>query len=67
MNSIFWPPAVTRKHDYSRFIGYGLVHANDGTCLFNMITLYLLRARDGKNHQRRSSARTVSRSSMCWG
>jgi membrane associated rhomboid family serine protease len=37
---IFWPPAVTRKHDYSRFIGYGLVHANGSHLLFNMLTLY---------------------------
>jgi membrane associated rhomboid family serine protease len=37
---IFWPPAVTRKHDYSRFIGYGLVHANGSHLLFNMMTLY---------------------------
>jgi len=33
---IFWPPAVTRKHDYSRFIGYGLVHANGSHLLFNI-------------------------------
>ncbi len=37
---IFWPPAVSRDHDYSRFIGYGLVHANGSHLLFNMVTLY---------------------------
>ncbi len=37
---IFWPPAITRGHDYSRFIGYGLVHADMQHLLFNMITLY---------------------------
>src|SRR5258707_14850181 len=37
---IFWPPAVTRGHDYSRFITYGFVHANGGHLLFNMLTLY---------------------------
>ena len=45
---IFWPPAVTRDHDYSRFIGYGLVHADGGHLLFNMITLYFFgRAMEG--------------------
>ncbi len=37
---IFWPPAVTRKHDYSRFLSYGFVHADGAHLLFNMITLY---------------------------
>ena len=37
---IFWPPAVSRDHDYSCFIGYGLVHANGSHLLFNMVTLY---------------------------
>lgn len=37
---IFWPPAVTRDHDYSRFIGYGLVHGDGQHLLFNMVTLY---------------------------
>jgi membrane associated rhomboid family serine protease len=37
---IFWPPAVTRNHDYSRFITYGFVHANGTHLLFNMVTLY---------------------------
>jgi len=37
---IFWPPAVTRKHDYSRFLSYGFVHGDFQHLLFNMITLY---------------------------
>lgn len=37
---IFWPPAVTRKHDYSRFLSYGFVHGDFKHLLFNMITLY---------------------------
>lgn len=45
---IFWPPAVTRRHDYSRFIGYGLVHADGRHLLFNMVTLYFFgRAMEG--------------------
>lgn len=45
---IFWPPAVTRGHDYSRFIGYGLVHADGRHLLFNMITLFFFgRAMEG--------------------
>ena len=37
---IFWPPAITRGHDYSRFLTYGFVHANGAHLLFNMLTLY---------------------------
>ena len=37
---IFWPPAISRGHDYSRFITYGFVHANGSHLLFNMLTLY---------------------------
>jgi membrane associated rhomboid family serine protease len=37
---IFWPPAVTQKHDYSRFLSYGFVHGDFQHLLFNMITLY---------------------------
>lgn len=45
---IFWPPAVTRNHDYSRLITYGFVHANWQHLLFNMITLYFFgRAMEG--------------------
>ncbi|HTD29906.1 MAG TPA: rhomboid family intramembrane serine protease [Xanthomonadaceae bacterium] len=45
---IFWPPAVTRNHDYSRLITYGFVHANGQHLLFNMITLFFFgRAMEG--------------------
>lgn len=39
-NLIFWPPAVTKKHDYSRLLTYGFLHANGSHLLFNMVTLY---------------------------
>lgn len=38
--TIFWPPAITRGHDYSRFLTYGFVHADGAHLLFNMLTLY---------------------------
>ena len=37
---ILWPPAVTRRHEYHRFLGYGVVHADFVHLLFNMFTLY---------------------------
>jgi membrane associated rhomboid family serine protease len=37
---VLWPPAVTRGHQYHRFIGYGLVHADFMHLLMNMVTLY---------------------------
>ncbi|GAB2501517.1 rhomboid family intramembrane serine protease [Arenimonas alkanexedens] len=37
---VLWPPAVTRRHEYHRFIGYGVVHADFMHLLFNMFTLY---------------------------
>lgn len=37
---IFWPPAITRRHQYERFITHGFVHADGQHLLFNMITLY---------------------------
>ena len=37
---LFWPPAVTQKHDYSRFITYGFVHGDMAHLVFNMVTLY---------------------------
>ena len=37
---VLWPPAVTRKHEYHRFLGYGVVHADFMHLLFNMFTLY---------------------------
>jgi membrane associated rhomboid family serine protease len=37
---IFWPPAVTKKHQYYRFITCGLIHADYMHLIFNMLTLY---------------------------
>ncbi len=37
---VLWPPAVTRGHEYHRFVGYGLVHADFMHLLMNMVTLY---------------------------
>jgi membrane associated rhomboid family serine protease len=37
---IFWPPAVSMRHQYYRFISCGLIHANVMHLAFNMITLY---------------------------
>jgi membrane associated rhomboid family serine protease len=37
---ILWPPAVERDRQYYRLISYGLVHADPGHLLLNMITLY---------------------------
>jgi membrane associated rhomboid family serine protease len=37
---IFWPPAVSMRHQYYRFITCGLIHANIMHLAFNMITLY---------------------------
>jgi membrane associated rhomboid family serine protease len=37
---IFWPPAVSMRHQYYRFISCGLIHANIMHLAFNMITLY---------------------------
>lgn len=37
---MLWPPAVTRGHQYDRFITYGLVHGDFMHLLFNMFTLY---------------------------
>ncbi|HEY2344957.1 MAG TPA: rhomboid family intramembrane serine protease [Xanthomonadaceae bacterium] len=45
---IFWPPAITKNHDYSRLLTYGFVHANGMHLLFNMFTLYFFgRAMEG--------------------
>lgn len=45
---ILWPPAVTRGHEYHRFLGYGLVHADFTHLLFNMVTLFFFgRAMEG--------------------
>ena len=37
---IFWPPAITKRHQYYRFITCGLIHADFMHLLFNMVTLY---------------------------
>lgn len=45
---VLWPPAVSRGHEYHRFIGYGLVHADFMHLLMNMVTLYFFgRAMEG--------------------
>jgi membrane associated rhomboid family serine protease len=37
---ILWPPAITRQREYHRLVTYGVVHADFGHLLFNMITLF---------------------------
>ncbi len=37
---ILWPPAISRQREYHRLVTYGLVHADFGHLLFNMITLF---------------------------
>lgn len=37
---IFWPPAISMRHQYYRFITCGFIHADFMHLLFNMITLY---------------------------
>ena len=37
---ILWPPAVERDRQYYRLVSYGLIHADPGHLLMNMITLY---------------------------
>jgi membrane associated rhomboid family serine protease len=37
---IFWPPAISKKHQYYRFITCGLIHADYMHLIFNMVTLY---------------------------
>jgi membrane associated rhomboid family serine protease len=39
-NLIFWPPAITNRHQYYRFITCGLIHADYMHLAFNMLTLY---------------------------
>lgn len=38
---IFYPPAVSNNHQYYRFITCGLIHADLGHLIFNMLSLYL--------------------------
>jgi len=40
-NFIFYPPAVTEKNQYYRFITCGFIHADIGHLAFNMISFYL--------------------------
>src|ERR1700743_1295119 len=37
---IFWPPAISMRHQYYRFLTCGLIHADMMHLAFNMITLY---------------------------
>lgn len=37
---ILWPPAVDRKREFHRLVTYGLVHADFGHLLVNMLTLF---------------------------
>lgn len=37
---MLWPPAISKKHEYHRLVTYGLVHADFGHLLFNMVTLF---------------------------
>lgn len=38
---IFYPPAITTRRQYYRFISCGLIHADVGHLFFNMYALYL--------------------------
>ncbi|MDB5221493.1 MAG: hypothetical protein JWN83_160 [Chitinophagaceae bacterium] len=40
-NLIFYPPAVSEKNQYYRFITCGFIHADFGHLAFNMISFYL--------------------------
>lgn len=42
---IFYPPAVSRRNQWYRFFSCGLIHADYGHLIFNMLALYLF----GKN------------------
>jgi membrane associated rhomboid family serine protease len=37
---ILWPPAIQRRREYDRLLGYGFIHADGMHLAFNMITLY---------------------------
>jgi membrane associated rhomboid family serine protease len=37
---IFWPPAISMRHQYYRFITCGLIHADIIHLMFNMVTLF---------------------------
>lgn len=38
---IFYPPAVSKRNQYYRFVTCGLIHADWGHLIFNMLALYL--------------------------
>jgi membrane associated rhomboid family serine protease len=38
---IFYPPAITRQKQWYRFFTCGLIHADAGHLIFNMLSLYL--------------------------
>ncbi len=38
---IFYPPAISKRKQYYRFITCGLIHADYGHLIFNMLALYL--------------------------
>lgn len=38
---IFYPPSITRQHQWYRFFTCGLIHADITHLLFNMLSLYL--------------------------
>lgn len=38
---IFYPPAITRRNQWYRFFSCGLIHADWGHLIFNMLSLYL--------------------------
>src|SRR5450759_4879225 len=40
-NLIFYPPSVSEKKQYYRFITCGFIHADIGHLAFNMISFYL--------------------------
>jgi len=41
---IFYPPAITKRQQWYRFFTCGLIHADWGHLLFNMLSLYLFGA-----------------------
>lgn len=38
---IFYPPAITKRHQWYRFFTCGLIHADLGHLLFNMLSLFM--------------------------
>ena len=38
---IFYPPAITQRNQWYRFFSCGLIHADWGHLIFNMLSLYL--------------------------